>query len=166
MLYWFPLNPIKSKYQAVHEQKFKDLLSSTCQVSPERIVLDLKSEVMRGPGSIPTAQYCLFAKNSIGGPIGPTGSKFFQFDRGHPGSATVHHTTDKNSIYIYCLILTRTLHRTNNTVVKWVTHHCHCLHTFALNQSKEFHSQQTVPFTSLMKNCYSFWPLQPCHVDL
>ena len=38
----------------VDEQKFKDLLSSTCQVSVERIVLDLKSEVMRGPGSIRT----------------------------------------------------------------------------------------------------------------
>ena len=35
----------------VHEQKFKDLLSSKCQVSAERIVLDLESE---GPGSIPT----------------------------------------------------------------------------------------------------------------
>ena len=35
----------------VHEQKFKDLLSNTCQVSVERIVLDLESE---GPGSIPT----------------------------------------------------------------------------------------------------------------
>ena len=44
----------KSKNQVVHEQKFKDLLSSTCQVSPERIVLDLESEVMRGPSSIPT----------------------------------------------------------------------------------------------------------------
>ena len=31
---------------------FKDLLSSTCQVSVERIVLDLESEVMKGPGSI------------------------------------------------------------------------------------------------------------------
>ena len=29
----------------VHEQKFKDLLSSTCQVGLERIVLDLESEV-------------------------------------------------------------------------------------------------------------------------
>ena len=38
----------------VHEQKFIDLLSSTCQVSVERIVLDLESEVMRGQGSIPT----------------------------------------------------------------------------------------------------------------
>ena len=38
----------------VHEQKFKDLLSSTCQVSVERIVLDLESEVMRGLSSIPT----------------------------------------------------------------------------------------------------------------
>ena len=37
----------------VHEQKFKDLLGSTCQVSAERIVLDLESEVMRGPGSLP-----------------------------------------------------------------------------------------------------------------
>ena len=35
----------------VHGQKFKDLLSSKCQVSVERIVLDLESE---GPGSIPT----------------------------------------------------------------------------------------------------------------
>ena len=38
----------------VHEQKFKDLLRSTCQVSVERIVLDLESEVMRGPSSIST----------------------------------------------------------------------------------------------------------------
>ena len=37
----------------VHEQKFKDLLSSTCQVSVERIVLDLELEVMRCLGSIP-----------------------------------------------------------------------------------------------------------------
>ena len=35
----------KSKHQVVHEQKFKDLLSSTCQVSVERSMLDLKSEV-------------------------------------------------------------------------------------------------------------------------
>ena len=54
MLYWFPLNPSKSKYQVVHEQKFKDLPSSTCQVSLERILLDLESEAMRGLGSIPT----------------------------------------------------------------------------------------------------------------
>ena len=38
----------------MHEQKFKDLLSSTCQVSVERRVLDLESDAMRGPGSIPT----------------------------------------------------------------------------------------------------------------
>ena len=38
----------------MHEQKFRDLLSSTCQVSAERIVLDLESETMSGPGSIPT----------------------------------------------------------------------------------------------------------------
>ena len=47
------LKSAKSKYQVLHEQKFKDLLSSTCQVSVERIVLDLESEVMRGPDSIP-----------------------------------------------------------------------------------------------------------------
>ena len=35
-------------------EQFKDLLSSMCQVSPKRIVLDLESKVMRGPGSIPT----------------------------------------------------------------------------------------------------------------
>ena len=35
----------------MHEQKFKDLLSSKYQVSVERIVFDLESE---GPGSIPT----------------------------------------------------------------------------------------------------------------
>ena len=35
----------KSKHQVVHEQKFKDLLSSTCQVSEERSMLDLESEV-------------------------------------------------------------------------------------------------------------------------
>ena len=40
----------------MHEQKFKDLLSNTCQVSVERIVLDLESE---GPGSIPTGRNIL-----------------------------------------------------------------------------------------------------------
>ena len=35
----------KSKHQVVHEQKFKDLLSSTCQVSVERSMLDMESEV-------------------------------------------------------------------------------------------------------------------------
>ena len=35
----------KSKDQVVHEQKFKDLLSSTCQVSVERSMLNLRSEV-------------------------------------------------------------------------------------------------------------------------
>ena len=35
----------KSKHQVVHEQKFKDLLSSTCQISVERSMLDLESEV-------------------------------------------------------------------------------------------------------------------------
>ena len=52
----------------VHEQ-FKDLLSSTCQVSVERIGLDLESEVLRGPGSIPTGgnilslEFFLFSRN-------------------------------------------------------------------------------------------------------
>ena len=41
MLYWSS----KSKHRVVHEQKFKDLLSSTCQVSVERSMLDLESEV-------------------------------------------------------------------------------------------------------------------------
>ena len=35
----------KSKHQVVHEQKFKDLLSSTCQVSVGRSMLDLGSKV-------------------------------------------------------------------------------------------------------------------------
>ena len=35
----------KSKNQVVYEQKFKDLLSSIYRVSPEKIVLDLESEV-------------------------------------------------------------------------------------------------------------------------
>ena len=48
------LKSSKSKYQVSHEQKFKNLLSSTCQVSVERRVLDLESEDMRCPGSIPT----------------------------------------------------------------------------------------------------------------
>ena len=51
---FIPIKSIKSKYQAVHEQKFKDPLSSICQVSVERRVLNLRSEVMRGLGSIPT----------------------------------------------------------------------------------------------------------------
>ena len=53
----------------VHEQEFKDFLSSTCQVSVERIVLDLErivldleSEAMRGLGSIPTGGKILSPK--------------------------------------------------------------------------------------------------------
>ena len=38
----------------VLEQKFKDLVNSKYLVSPERIVLYLESEVMRGLGPIPT----------------------------------------------------------------------------------------------------------------
>ena len=49
----------KSKNQVVHEQKFKDHLTSTYQASPERIVLDLESEVMRGLASIPTVGFIL-----------------------------------------------------------------------------------------------------------
>ena len=60
----------------VHEQKFKDLLSSTCQVSVERIVLDLKSEVMRGPGSIPTGDNILSLD-------------FFLFSRSKDENATI-----------------------------------------------------------------------------
>ena len=37
------LKSSKSKHQVVHEQKFKDLLSSSCQVSVDRRVLDLES---------------------------------------------------------------------------------------------------------------------------
>ena len=51
---FIPLKSSKSKYEVVHEQKFKDLLSSTCQISVERRVLDLESEAMRGRGSFPT----------------------------------------------------------------------------------------------------------------
>ena len=40
----------KSKNQLVHEQKFKDLLSSTWQGSVERRVLDLESEVQYSLG--------------------------------------------------------------------------------------------------------------------
>ena len=35
----------KFKNQVVHERKLKDLLSSTCLISSERMVLDLESEV-------------------------------------------------------------------------------------------------------------------------
>ena len=45
----------KSINQVVHEQKFKN----TCQVSPERTVSDLESEVMRGLGSVPTGSNIL-----------------------------------------------------------------------------------------------------------
>ena len=45
MLYLSPLNH--------HEQKLKDLLSSTCPVSVERRVLDLESEAMRALGGFP-----------------------------------------------------------------------------------------------------------------
>ena len=60
----------------VHEQKFKDLLSSTCQVSVERIVLDLESKAMRGQCSIPT-----------GGNI--LSLEFFLFSRSKDENATI-----------------------------------------------------------------------------
>ena len=41
---------VESKNQVVHEQKFKDLLSSIYQISPERRVLDLEPEVNQRPG--------------------------------------------------------------------------------------------------------------------
>ena len=40
-----PTYTSKSKNQVVHEQKFKDPQSSTCQISPKTGVLDLESEV-------------------------------------------------------------------------------------------------------------------------
>ena len=43
--FWTNLTFAKSKNQVVQEQKFKDLLGSTSQVSPERIMLNLESEV-------------------------------------------------------------------------------------------------------------------------
>ena len=45
------------KNQVVHEQKFKDLVSSTCLTSSDRRLLDLESEVMRGLGSIRTGLF-------------------------------------------------------------------------------------------------------------
>ena len=36
----------KSKNQVVHEQKFKDILSSTCQANSENRVLNLESKVL------------------------------------------------------------------------------------------------------------------------
>ena len=40
----------KSKNQVVHEQKFKDLISNTCQISSERRVSHLESEVQYSLG--------------------------------------------------------------------------------------------------------------------
>ena len=48
------LKSSKSKHQVVLEQKFNYLLSSTYQVGVEMIVLDFKTEVVRGLGSNPT----------------------------------------------------------------------------------------------------------------
>ena len=51
-----------SKNQVVHEQKFKDLLSSTCKISPERRVLDFESEVQ---GSILTGGNILLLESCV-----------------------------------------------------------------------------------------------------
>ena len=48
-----PTKSSKSKHQVVHEQKFKDLLSSTCLISSERRVLYLESDINQGPGFNP-----------------------------------------------------------------------------------------------------------------
>ena len=54
-LQYFKLAPPSLfEYTFVHEQVSNLSLTSTCQVNAERRVLDLGSEVMRGPGSIPT----------------------------------------------------------------------------------------------------------------
>ena len=51
-----------SKNQVVHEQKFKDLLSSTCLTSSERRLMDLESEVKKRPrGNIFAAGFFLFS---------------------------------------------------------------------------------------------------------
>ena len=58
MLYWsLTVNISSPKIQVVHEQKFKDLLSSTCLSSSERSMLELQS---RGLGSIPTRGGVIF----------------------------------------------------------------------------------------------------------
>ena len=51
LLVMFPTKSSQSKIQVMHKQKFIDSLSSTCPFSSERIVLDFKSEAMRGLGS-------------------------------------------------------------------------------------------------------------------
>ena len=43
-------SPEKSKNQVVYAHKFKDPLSSTCQIKSESIMLDLESEVKQRPG--------------------------------------------------------------------------------------------------------------------
>ena len=50
----FPLNHLSPNIKWCMNRSLKISLSSTCQVSIERRVLDLESEVMRGLGSIPT----------------------------------------------------------------------------------------------------------------
>ena len=47
------LTKSKSKNQVMHEQKFKDTLSSTCPLSSKRRVLNLESEVHERPTFYP-----------------------------------------------------------------------------------------------------------------
>ena len=68
-----PLKSSKSKYQVVHEQKFKDLLSGTCQVSVERSMLDLISEVHRFNTHFAIGIFCFHLVNSDGSRIFPRG---------------------------------------------------------------------------------------------
>ena len=62
-----PVESSKSKNQVVHEQKFKDPLSSTCQISSERRMLDLESEVNEGAiltaGNILSLGFFLFSRS-------------------------------------------------------------------------------------------------------
>ena len=59
ILYWSPLNDLKSKNQVMHYQRFKYPLSSTCPLSSERRVLDLESEVHERPNFIKTTNFPL-----------------------------------------------------------------------------------------------------------
>ena len=49
-----PTNQSQSQNQVMHEQNFKDPLSSTCPLCSERRVLTWNQRFIRGLGSIPT----------------------------------------------------------------------------------------------------------------
>ena len=80
----------ESKNQVVHEQKFKDLLSSTCQISPGGMVLDLESEVMRGPGSISTSIFHWIFLFSCGKASGANIGIIANFDYEKPRTSVSH----------------------------------------------------------------------------